>query len=109
VLGEHDVAIQEALDHGGVFIDLNPEVLRTLQAGNIDPYLIYEKAMLNQIEAKILRIDFVKSDVDELFGEWKSKSHANAPIHVRLMLWLKDNAKTYGYEQSENSWVLNNR
>jgi hypothetical protein len=109
VLGEHDVAIQEALDYGGVFIDLNPEVLRTLQAGNIDPYLIYEKAMLNQIEAKILRIDFVKSVVDELFGEWKSKSHANAPIHVRLMLWLKDNAKTYGYEQSENSWVLNNR
>jgi hypothetical protein len=109
VLGERDVAIQEALEHGGVFIDLNPEVLRALQAGNIDPYLIYEKAMLNQIEAKILRIDFVKADVEELFDEWKSKSHTNAPIHVRLMLWLKDNAKTYGYEQSVNSWVLTNR
>ena len=109
VLGERDLAIREALDHGGIFIDPNPQVLRTLQAGNIDPYLIYEKAMLNQIEAKIPRIDFVKADVDELFDEWKSKSHTNAPIYVRLMLWLKDNAKTYGYEQSENSWVLNNR
>ena len=109
VLGKRDVAIQEALDHGGIFIDPNPEVLRTLQAGNIDPYLIYEKAMLTQIEAKIPRIDFVQADVDELFDEWKSQSHTNAPIHVRLMLWLKDNAKTYGYEQSENSWVLNNR
>ena len=109
VLGERDLAIREALDHGGIFIDPNPQVLRTLQAGNIDPYLIYEKAMLTQIEAKIPRIDFVQADVDELFDEWKSKSHTNAPIYVRLMLWLKDNAKTYGYEQSENSWVLNNR
>ncbi|MGZ9164970.1 MAG: hypothetical protein ACXW4U_07330 [Anaerolineales bacterium] len=109
VLGERDVAIQEALDHGGVFIDLNPEVLRTLQAGNIDPYLIYEKAMLNQIEAKIPRIDFVKTNVDELFEEWKSKPHTQAPIHVRLILWLKSNASAHSYEQSENSWVLNNR
>ena len=109
VLGERDVAIQEALDHGGVFIDLNPEVLRTLQAGNIDPYLIYEKSMLNQIEAKIPRIDFVKTNVDELFEEWKSKPHTQAPIHVRLILWLKSNASTHSYEQSENSWVLNNR
>jgi hypothetical protein len=109
VLGERDVAIQEALDHGGVFIDLNPEVLRTLQASNIDLYLIYEKAMLNQIEAKIPRIDFVKTNVDELFEEWKSKPHAQAPIHVRLILWLKNNASTHRYEQRENSWVLNNR
>lgn len=109
VLGERDVAIREALDHGGIFIDPNPQVIKTLQAGNIDPYLIYEKAMLNQIEAKIPRIDFVKTNVDELFEEWKSKTHAQAPIHVRLILWLKSNASTHRYEQSENSWVLNNR
>lgn len=30
VLGERDVAIQEALEYGGVFIDPNPEVLRAL-------------------------------------------------------------------------------
>ena len=65
--------------------------------------------MLNQIEAKIPRIDFVKTNVDELFEEWKSKTHAQAPIHVRLILWLKSNASTHRYEQSENSWVLNNR
>lgn len=106
VLGERDVAIQEALDHGGIFIDLNPEVLKTLQAGGIDPYLIYEKGMLAQIEKKIPRIDFVQADVDKLFDEWKGKSPQEAPIHVRLILWLKNNANTYGYEQSGNSWVL---
>ena len=105
VLGERDIAIQDALENGGIFIDLNPEVLRTLQAANIDPYLIYEQGMLNQIEAKIPRIDFVKVDVDQLFAEWKSKSHAEAPVHVRLILWLKDNAGKYGYEQSGNSWI----
>src|SRR6266540_3339014 len=106
VLGERDAAVQEARDHGGVFIDPNPGVLRTLQAANIDPYLIYEKAMLDQIEAKIPRIDFVKTNVDDLFHEWKGKSDDQAPIHVRLILWLKTNASQYGYEQSGNSWVL---
>lgn len=106
VLGERDAAIQEAREHGGVYIDPNPGVLKTLQAGNIDPYLIYEQAMLDQIEAKIPRIDFVRTDVDALFEEWKSKPNAEAPIYVRLMLWLKKNASVHGYEQSGNSWLL---
>jgi len=106
VLGEQDVAIQEALDHGGVFIDLNPELLRMLRAGNIDPYLIYEKAMLKQIEEKIPRIDFVKADVDQLFVQWKSKPDPQMPIHVRLIIWLKKNASAHGYEQNGNSWIL---
>jgi hypothetical protein len=106
VLGEQDAAIQEALDNGGEFIDLNPAILKTLQQGNIDPYLIYEQALKNKIDAKIARIDFVKADVDGLFNEWNGKSHAQAPIHVRLIIWLKNNASTYGYEQSGNSWIL---
>ena len=105
VLGERDAAIQEARDHGGAFIDLNPDVLRTLQAGGIDPYIIHEKALLQKIEAKISRIDFAKADVDELFREWQGKSPTEHPIHVRLILWLKNNANTYGYEQSGNSWI----
>jgi hypothetical protein len=106
VLGERDAAVQEAHERGGVFIDPNPGVLKTLQAGNIDPYLIYEKAMLDQIEAKIPRIDFVKANVDDLFNAWKGKSYDQAPIHVRLIMWLKNNAGMYGYEQSGNSWIL---
>jgi hypothetical protein len=106
VLGERDVAIQEALTHGGNFIDVNPEAERTLKASNIDPYLIYEQAMLQKIESKIPRIDFVKVDVDALFEEWKSKPNTQAPIYVRLILWLKNNASTYGYEQNGNSWIL---
>ena len=106
VLGERDAAIQEARDHGGAFIDLHPAALNTLQKNNIDPYIIYEKALLQKIEEKIARIDFVKANVDELFNEWKGKSYDQAPIYVRLMMWLKTNASTYGYEQNGNSWVL---
>ena len=54
--------------------------------------------MLNKIEAKIGRIDFVKANVDKIFREWQGRSSAQAPIHVRLVLWLKNNASTYGYE-----------
>jgi len=104
VLGEMDAAIQEALDHGGLFIDPGREVVRILQQKNIDPYMIYEQALQQQIEARIPRIDFVKADVDRLFDEWKQKPE-QAPIHVRLLIWLKINAESKGYQQSGNSWI----
>jgi hypothetical protein len=68
--------------------------------------MVYEKALLDQVDAKIPRIDFVQADVDKLFAQWKGKSERDIPIHVRLIFWLKDNAKKYGYEQTGNSWVL---
>lgn len=105
VLGERDAAIQEALDHGGAFIDPHPEVQSQLQAAGIDPYIIYEKALLQKIEAKVSRIDFVKANVDELFRQWQGMSQAQAPIHVRLIVWLKNNASAHGYEQNGNSWI----
>lgn len=105
LLGEREVVIQESHDHGGSYIDLHPEVLRTLQAANVDPYLIYEKGVINQMEAKVPRIDFVQVDVEKAFEEWKSKPNAGAPIPVRLIFWLKNSANTYGYEQSGNSWI----
>jgi hypothetical protein len=89
VLGEREAVIQEIRANGGVYIDPHPEALRTLQAGNIDPYLIYEQGMLKQIEVKIPRIDFVKVNVDDLFEEWQLKPEAQALIHVRLIIWLK--------------------
>ncbi len=105
VLGERDAAIQEALDHGGAFIDPHPEVMATLQTAGIDPYMIYEKALLQKIEEKIGRIDFVNANVDALFQEWQGKPNAQVPIHVRLIQWLKSNASQYGYQQSGNSWI----
>ena len=106
VLGEPDAVREEALATGAIYIELNPEVLKMLQQKNIDPYLIYEEGVRKQIEERIARIDFVKVDVDTLFEEWRSKSHTQAPIHVQLISWLKNNAGTYGYEQIGNSWVL---
>ncbi len=105
VLGERDAAIQEALDHGGSFIDPHPEVLSKLQSVGIDPYMIHEKALLQKIESKIGRIDFVNANVDALYQEWQSRNHTQAPIHVRLIVWLKNNASMHGYEQNGNSWV----
>jgi hypothetical protein len=106
VLGERDAIIKETHENGGIFIDINPGALQILQQGNIDPYLIYEKALLNQIEAKIPRIDFINLDVDKVFDEWRQKSYDLAPIHVRLMMWLKNNSAAHNYEQDGNSWVL---
>ncbi len=105
VLGEDEVAAREARENGGIFIQISPAVLKTLQMGNFDPYAIYEKALLNQIEAKIPRIDFVEANVDELFDEWKSKPEKQIPIYIRLIIWLKKNASAHGYEQDGNSWV----
>lgn len=105
VLGKQSDAIPEALAHGGAFIDLNPEVVRSLQEANLDPYIIYEQAVLSKLEEKIGRIDFVNVNVDELFEQWKGKPHDQAPIHVRLIMWLKKHASTLGYEQHGNSWI----
>jgi hypothetical protein len=106
LLGEREAVIRESQTYGGVFVDPHPQVLATLKAGGIDPYLIHEQGMIAQIEKKIPRIDFVQADVDRLFEEWKTKPEANAPIHVRQILWLKKNAAARGYEQQGNSWVL---
>ena len=106
VLGEDEVAAKEARENGGIFIQIPEAALMTLKSGNIDPYLIYEKGLLNQIEAKIPRIDFVEANVDDLFNEWKSQSEKQTPIYIRLIIWLKKNASTHGYEQNGNSWVL---
>jgi hypothetical protein len=106
VLGEPGAVMEEALTTGSSYIEIHPEVLKMLQQKNIDPYLIYEQGVRKQIEERIARIDFVKVNVDALYEEWHSRPHTQAPIHVRLIFWLKDNASTYGYEQTGNGWVL---
>ena len=106
VIGDRESVLRETRQHGGAFIDPHPEALRTLHASGIDPYIIYERALVQQMEKKISRIDFVPGNVDELFEQWKSKPEAQIPVHVRLILWLKNNAKTHGYEQSGDSWSL---
>ncbi len=108
LLGEQNVVREEALATGAIYIEINPGVLKILQQGNIDPYLIYEEGVRKQIEERIARIDFVKADVDKLFEEWRFKPLTQAPIHVRLIIWLKNNADANGYEQSGNSWILKN-
>ncbi len=106
VLGETDTAREEALATGATYIEVHPEALKMLQQKNIDPYLVYEQGVRKQMEEGIARIDFVKVDVDALYNEWSSKPMEQAPIYVRLIFWLKENASGHGYEQIGNSWVL---
>lgn len=106
VLGEMDSAVQNALDQGGKFILVHPEVSKLLEQKGFDVYLVYEAAMQAEISSKIPQIDFVGGDVEASVAKWCDKAPKQAPIHVRLMLWLKDNASAFGYAQNGNSWVL---
>ena len=106
VLGEKDAAKQDALANGGGYIEINPLVVKTLEEKNIDPFLVYQQAVIKQMEEKVDRFDFVQMDVNAVFDEWKGKPSDQAPIPVRLALWMKENAASHGYEQGGNSWVL---
>ena len=106
VLGEGMTSMQEALSKGGKYILVHPEVLNQLRQNNIDPFLIYEAAMRLEMESKIPQIDFIGGNAKQLSQEWSGKSESQIPIPVRQLLWLEDNAKSYGYEQNGNSWVL---
>ena len=60
-----------------------------------------------EMEKKISQIDFVDVNVDEVVQEWSGKPEDQAPVYARQMLWLKENAEKYDYQQSGNSWKLN--
>jgi len=106
VLGEQNAAMRDALANGSGYIAINPEILKMLKEKNIDPFLVYEQAVLKQMEEKVDRFDFVQMDVEAVFREWKGKPSEMAPIPARLVLWMKKNAASHGYEQKGNSWVL---
>jgi hypothetical protein len=106
ILGEGMNPMKEALGNGGKYILLHPEVTKQLQQKNIDPFLVYEAGLRHEMESKILRIDFINGDVDKLLQEWVNKPQEQAPIHIRLIIWLKNNASSYDYERSGNGWVL---
>jgi len=106
VLGEQDAVMQEALKNGGKYILVHPEVANRLQQGGLNPYIIYITALITEIEAKIPQIDFVNVDVEKLVQKWNGQPKEQVPVYVKLMLWLKENAEMYGYQQSGNSWKL---
>jgi hypothetical protein len=105
VLGEEMDAMKEALAKGGKYVLVHPAVAEQLQQKGIDPYYVYKTALRIEMKSKISRIDFVNVDVDKLYENWRGKPEDQAPIPVRLIIWLKDNAATDGYLQSGNSWI----
>lgn len=105
VLGEGMDAMQDAMAKGGKYILVHPAVVEQLQQNNIDPYYVYETALLIELKLKISRIDFVNANVDKLFESWRGKPEKQTPFHIRLISWLKNNAAAHGYVQSGNSWI----
>jgi len=106
VLGEKFTAMKEAMDKGGKYILPHPEVENKLQQSGIDPYIVYHTALTQELELKISQIDFVDVEVDQLEKQWSGKPEKDIPIHVRQMLWLKENGERFGYQRNGNSWKL---
>ena len=106
VLGEGMAPMSEALKDGGRYILVHPEVLRKLEENGIDGFLIYEAALKMELAFKIPQIDFISGNVTEIIQQAKGKLERQIPLHVRQLLWLRDNAGNYGYQQNGNSWIL---
>lgn len=107
VIGEGRTAMDEALRNGGRYILVHPQVLKQLKANQVDSFLIYATAMRMETASKIPQIDVVGSHIDELVKQWRGKPEDQAPVHVRQVLWLMNNAQSLGYRRKGNSWVLN--
>jgi hypothetical protein len=108
LLGEGMTPMQTALGSGGRYILVHPEVVRQLELKDIDPFLVYEAALRMEIASGISQIDLVGGNVDQYVQAWNGRAPTKAPLHVRQVLWLVENAKNLGYERNGNSWVRKN-
>jgi hypothetical protein len=106
VLGETFAAGKEAQKNGGKYILVHPEVQKQLKTANFDLFLIYETALMFELQNKIEQVDFVGDNVDELLQKWKGKSQDQAPMEIKQLLWLVENAEKFGYQRNGNSWKL---
>jgi hypothetical protein len=106
VLGEGLAPMSEALHHGGKYILVHPEVIKKLEENEIDGFLVYAAALQAELTSKIPQIDFISGNVAELIQQAQGKPERQVPMHIRQLLWLRDNAGKYGYQQNGNSWIL---
>jgi hypothetical protein len=106
ILGEGMAPMSEALKNGGKYILVHPEVIKKLEENGIDGFLVYEAALKMELASKTPQIDFINGNVAELIQQAHGKPERQVPVHVRQLLWLRDNAGNYGYRQNGNSWIL---
>jgi len=106
VLGEGLAPMSEALKNGGKYILVHPEVIRKLEENGIDGFLVYEAALKMELAFKIPQIDFISGNVAQLIKQAQGKPERQVPVHIRQLLWIRDNAGNYGYRQNGNSWIL---
>ena len=106
VLGEGMAPMSEALKNGGRYILVHPEVIRKLEENGIDGFLVYEAALKMELASKIPQIDFISGDAAGLMQQAQGKPERQVPLHIRQLLWLRDNAGNHGYRQNGNSWIL---
>jgi hypothetical protein len=106
ILGEGMAPMSEALKNGGRYILVHPEVIRKLEENGIDGFLVYEAALKMELESNIPEIDFISGNAAALVQQAPGKPVRQLPVHIRQLLWLRDNAGSYGYHQDGNSWIL---
>ena len=106
VLGEGMTPMSEALKNGGKYILVHPEVIKKLEENGIDGFLVYEAALKMELASNIPQIDFISGNATELIRKAQGKPARQVSIHIRQLLWLNDNAGSYGYRQDGNSWKL---
>jgi hypothetical protein len=106
VLGEGMSPMTEALQHGGRYILVHPDVIRRLEQNGIDSFLIHEAGLKSELSSNISQINFVGGDATKLIRDAQGEPERQLPAHVRQLLWLKENAANYGYVQKGNSWIM---
>jgi hypothetical protein len=106
VLGEGMAPMSEALKNDGKYILVHPEVIKKLEENGIDGFLIYEAALQMELATRIPQIDFISGNVTEIIQQAQEKPQRQNPVHIRQLLWLKDNSGNYGYRQDGNSWKI---
>jgi hypothetical protein len=107
VLGAWEEAggyIGDAVDNGGVFFDTGNDVWIYVKNSDIDPWLVNERFLQDQLESGVKRLDFMGEDIFAVINSPDLKVRTS--YRAKEINWLLENAEKYGYTQIGNSWVL---
>ena len=108
VLGAYDPNggyIGDAIENGGIFFDTGDVVWDNLKNSGVDDlFLVNERFLINQLESKVDRIDFVGEDIWSVVNSQDPK--VSNSFRAQEINWLLKNAGNYGYELQGSSWIL---
>ena len=101
--GSGGIYIQEALDGGGVFFDATSQVWARMEGIGVEPWLVNEAFLRQQLASGIDRIEIVGEDIPSLLARYIDDPLP--PARVREIRWLESNAGSFGYSRVGNTWL----